>query len=210
MNNRWFLVAAVPLLGLSHIASAQITLTDTVHNSDAGGVWNNSNAANWAIWYDQESNPANVSRPFVNEPNPLTQDIVIPEGTTTYTLVKNSYNTTDVSNVFSFSNGVQTGTITIPGAGAYQTTNGPVPAQTASTTIGNTTVTITQFGWYNPSVFNVNLVGPNQNLPPADIGGPDDVGLVTFQVSTIPEPSALFGVLGTGALALLLRRRRSR
>jgi hypothetical protein len=200
------IAASILFFIAAHESAASILLVDTHHDSAAGGVWNNSNQPNWAIWYDLAGNPNDANpRPFVNEPDPLTQDVTIPDGTSNYVLYKNSYNTNDVNNVFDFQNGALTGSITVPGAGAYRTNNGPIPAfaNPPSLTLGNTTVKILAFGWYDPTVFNKDIVSTQQTL--GANGTLDDIAMVTFQV--VPEPAALLLAGIGGLLALAFRRK---
>jgi len=201
------IAAALALATLA--AQADVILTNTEHFSDGGGVWNDHSSSNWAIWYREGIDPASDDvHPFLNEPAPLNFDITIPDGTTTYVLYKNTYNTTDVNNVFHFRKDALTGTITIPGVGPYRSTSDPVPAIAgASLTLGDTTVSVLSFGWYHPSVFGKDFVNTNQNPTPGS--GLDDIAMVTFRVTgpAIPEPSALAGLAAALGPLLLARRR---
>lgn len=188
-------------------AAQALTLNDIAHLSDSGGVWNNNNATNWAIWVSPNSDPSSdPPRPFLNEPNPLNNPIAFPtNGTFTYTLYKNAYGNNDVSTTFTFAHGAASGTLTIPGGDSpYIQSNTPVPATPGQTlTLEDVTISIDAFGWYDEVVFNKDFVSPNQNPTPS--GAPDQIAVMTFTV--VPEPGAALLLALTGAGALLRRRR---
>jgi len=187
-------------------SQAALTLNNIQHFSDAGGVWNNTNPGNWAIWVSPDSNPDSANpRPFLNEPNPLNNPIALPYGTYTLTLYKNEYASIDQGTVFTFQDGANVGNIVINSGAAYLNTNGPVPLTPGATVmLGSQKVSILSFGWYEENVFLQDFVGQQQNLGAG--GGFDHVAVLTIQ-ALVPEPATI-GLALMGGLAMLGRRRR--
>lgn len=208
--------AAMAFLSVPSLCSANVdtgvVLTDIQSFSNNGGVWNNDNGSNWAIWMTNQASPATIdpSNPAAylnnnggsgNLPN---TPVDIPVGTSSYILYKADYASTDVTDKFIFGSNVLTispnlayiALSSTPATGSA----GPVWAT------GGNLVSITGFGWYAPGAFNIQNVGQGQALNNSTA---NDVALVTFTVTQTPEPSSML-VWGLGAIGVLLAARRRR
>jgi PEP-CTERM motif len=197
-------VALLVLVSAS-AASASVVLTDLFHQATGGGVWNDDASQNWGIWVAPGTDPTlTVAADFLNPGNPVNNtNIVIPDGVSSYLLFKNQCcGGGSVSDVLKF--GANTLDL-LSSLGAYHTANDAPSLNGASTTAGGYTVKVVSFSWYNPDVFNVDLIGQGQTFAPGS--GTDDIGKLTLQVTAVPEPSTI-ALLAIGCVAFWARRRR--
>lgn len=105
--------------------------------------------------------------------------------------------------VFAANNATQT-PATVPGPNTGYNFPG---AGTLSFVSGDKQITLTDFYWAAPNVFNLDMVGQTTTGPDGQL---DYVGGITLQVTTIPEPQAAALLLGLAAVSRLFLRRTAR
>ncbi len=212
MKRALYLTSFVACLAVSRVgvAVAGVELTDIQSYSDNGGVWNNDNGQNWAIWMSsgsptQFAHPADGSNYLNNNGgsgNLPNTPVTIPDGTTSYALYRANYASTDVSDNFIF--GSRTLTIS-PNLPYIPSSSTPATGSAGPIWVGGELVSISGFGWYAPGAYNINNVSQSQGLGP-DPNGNNLVGVVTFTVTPTPEPGSMV-LWGLGAAGLLLASR---
>lgn len=196
------------------VVAAPLELTNLFHTGNPSGVWNNDSGGNWFVWTttkaitDSGTGTGDLFLPSTVNGVPLPMS----EGSTTYTLYKEHYSgsTGDGGTTFSFRDGLTTGSLTVTQSPALYSINvgdtvSLVPP-TPTLTLNNYVITLSNYQWFSPDVFNRRLAGARS----FDTGGgsqTDDVARVTIKVM-VPEPASLLLGLGLGAAAWCRRPRR--
>jgi hypothetical protein len=227
--NRTLLLSTALVLSLVS-ASGQIQLTDiTIFSADAAGNWVPPDICetrfneNDDIWI-QSGAPGG---PFLNGPTSATAqpNISLPLGMSTFTLLTSPQDNESLFGINLFFNGSTTPSISAYGPlltaqgphsfvadGATETAAADPTgygqhfpgAGTLSAVFGNELITLTDFFYASPSVYNLDLVGPFSTGPD---GQNDNVGGITFSVTSVPEPQLSLWIIGllTGIIALQRR-----
>jgi hypothetical protein len=87
------------------------------------------------------------------------------------------------------------------GGPGYTLAIGVVPGASTLTYVdGNESITLTTFVWENTNVQSLDLVQAYDSIPG---GGPDNIGVFTLSVVSVPEPRSIYLLLG-GLLLLSL------
>ena len=196
---------------------------------DYSGEWNTVPYDQWVDAF--LSTGSSLSGPFINGPDDAGAAISIPmlPGQYTYRLFGGSgyqdayhaislcFNGSSSPGISAFA-ATQYSSSSVPSfqangnSQAFDLNMNVVPgANSLSFQQGNTLITLTQYSWADPSTYNVDRV----YAPFGDYGSigqdgvPDWVGLITLNVTTVPEPGscALFGLAVAG---FLFSTRRSR
>jgi hypothetical protein len=210
------------------LSAAQTTLSgidifsaDSSGNASGGDIWNARGNDGPVDVYVTDGSP--LTGAFLNGPtdSSATISLALTTGTYTYGLVTTGGLTTHVYHGFSlFFNGSLTPNISVfaadrtsPNGAAptfypdasqytYDLTGGNPPmtpaANSASFQSGDLLITLTDFSWAGPSVYNLDRVS-GVNSPKAMVGQdgiPDWVGQFTLSVVQVPEPAS-------GALLLM-------
>ncbi|MGD0743824.1 MAG: hypothetical protein ABSA45_01580 [Verrucomicrobiota bacterium] len=232
--NRTLLLITALVLPLGTV-SGQTYLTDiTIFSTDNAGNWvppvifETRFNENFDVWI-QSGAPGG---PFLNGPTSATAqpNVSLPTGVSTFTLLTDPGADSSLIGINLFFNGSATPSISaygpmlaLPGEthlfladGAPQTAAAvptgygqPFPgAGTLSAVFGNELVTLTDFYYATPSVYNLDLVGGYSTGPDTI---KDYVGGITLSVTLVPEPQFSLWVFGllTGMIALQRRGRRS-
>ena len=207
-------------------ASGQTYLTDiTIFSADAAGdwvgpdIWTTRPNSTYDIWI-QSGAPGG---PFLNGPASATSqpDISLSPGVDTFTLLAEPGADYTQFGINLFFNGSLTPSIsaygtmlTAPGqAHVFAANNslgtaapiGPTTpgAGALSAVIGSKVVTLTDFFFATPSVYNLDMVGGYSTGPD---GVNDYVGGITFSVMPVPEPQSSLWVLGLLATTIAVHR----
>jgi len=229
--NRTLLLISALVLPLAS-ASGQIQLTDiTLFSADAAGNWTPPDIyetrynENFDIWI-QSGAPGG---PFLNGPTSANAqpNISLPLGVNTFTLLADPGADNSLFGINLFFNGSVTPSISAYGpmltaqgphsfvADGAQYTASPTPnlgdtypgAGTLSAVFGNELITLTDFFFATPSVYNLDLVG--QYSTGSDSQN-DYVGGITFSVTPVPEPQFSLWAIGLLAGAIAVHRRTRR
>jgi hypothetical protein len=182
---------ALALSGATHAA----LITNVRALGDSGGVWDNSNAGNWQIWFTRDplSNPTPT---FVNIPA-LNTPFALAFGDNQFVMYKQNhvYPNNDHGTTFSFSNGAATGALTVTMSPTGYLTNTTIPSVVgASVNLAGVDFAITSYGWMRNDVLSRDRVSPNSPTPATPN---DDIAVVNIRVGPVSVPT---GGTGPGGL----------
>jgi len=210
--------------------SGQVYLTDiTLFSADSQGNWvppdicETRDHENDDIWIQRGA----LGGPFLNGPTSATAqpNISLPLGVSTFAFLTSPQDNVSPFGINLFFNGSVTPSISVYGpllttigqqhtfaadgalhtAAANPTGYGQLfpGAGTLSFVSGNELITLTDYFYYAPSVYNVDLVG---EITTGADGRNDNVGGITFTVTPIPEPQLLSWMIGMLAGIMAVRR----
>jgi hypothetical protein len=230
-SSRTFLLITALALPLTS-ASGQIQLTDiTIFSADAAGnwvppdIWETRYQENFDIWI-QSGAPGG---PFLNGPTSANAqpNISLPLGVSTFTLLGDPGADSSLFGINLFFNGSVTPSISAYGpmlsapgphnfvadGAPYTAAADPIEANpfpsagTLSFVSGNELISLTDFYWATPSVYNLDLVG---GFSTGADGINDYVGGITFSITSVPEPQLSLWAIGllAGVMAVHHKARR--
>jgi hypothetical protein len=181
---------ALALSGATHAA----LITNVRALGDAGGVWDNSNAGNWQIWFTRDP-LSNATPTFVNVPA-LNGPFALAFGDNLLVMYKENYLTPnhDGGTTFSFSNGAATGNLTVTMSPTDYLSTTTIPGAAASISLAGTPFSITSYGWMRNDVLNRDRVSSGSPTPS---GTNDHIGVVNIRVGPVSVPT---GGTGPGGL----------